>query len=457
MKQVPLVVIVGRMNVGKSTLFNRLSYGVKSIALDYEGVTRDIIKNIVTWHDRSFMLVDTGGITMRKTDDPIQQQVQQRAREILSRADVVLLVCDGTVGIMPEDREIAKMLHKLGKQAILVINKIDTRVAQEQVHEFVTLGHEPEIAVSAQHGAGISDLFDAIEHQLAASFGKAQEVAKPDSPFEDQDEDQESDTEKRGYKVVLLGKPNVGKSSLMNLLLQEERSIVSAEPGTTREAISEKITFYQEDIQITDTAGVRRMRSVTEPLEQLMVRSTLRAVEYADIVLLLIDASEGKISDQEMKLAFYAFEQKHKAVILLFNKQDLVDEYEAQTMEQHLGEYVFLVKKLAQLPISCKEQKNIGKVIPLVHKVWEKYTAHFDQHSLTVLFKEAITHKPLYHKKNALAVYSAEQVSTGPITIVLRVNEPLWFGESQLAFFENILRKKYDLQGVPVKLLTRKR
>ncbi|MFI5333067.1 MAG: ribosome biogenesis GTPase Der [Candidatus Babeliales bacterium] len=435
MNTYPLVVLVGRTNVGKSTLFNRLSVDAKSLTLDYHGVTRDVIKDVISWNDRTFELCDTGGISLRKTQDPILAQVRERALALLEKATVILFVVDAKAGVVTEDQELARMLRKQGNKVILVVNKIDNKQSQEHLFEFERLGFTHQVQLSAQHGSGTADLLELLTAMVPVT--------------------KQQDESELMCKVVLLGKPNVGKSSLMNLLLKQERSIVADIPGTTREAISERITFNRADIELTDTAGVRRKRGVTEELETMMVKSSLRAVEDANVILLLVDAAEGKLSDQELKLAFYAFEH-HKALIILFNKQDLATDFSKGDMERSLDEYEFLMKKVACLDISCKTGKNVGKVMPLVETVWKRYTQQLENDDLTMLFKDALVHKPLYHQSHVLALRAAKQVATGPITILLIVNEPKWFGPTQLGFFENMMRKHYDLVGVPVRFFCRK-
>jgi len=430
------VVIVGRTNVGKSTLFNRLSNEVKSITLDYVGVTRDFVKDIIEWDGVEFELVDTGGMEFGKTQDPILKKVREVGLELVNEADLIIFVCDGTIGVLPEDREIANLLHKLNKKVILVSNKIDTKKAQENQYEFEQLGFKNFINISAQHSIGIGDLLS-----LIVDIIRPLKISKKEEPL---------------FKVSLLGKPNVGKSSLLNLLVKNERAIVSDIPGTTREALSEKIKFYKETIQITDTAGVRRKRSIKENIENLMVKSTFDAVRHSEIVLLLVDVSQASISDQELKLAFYVFEQG-KALIILFNKQDLLTEQKKKELDFSLEPYKYLFDKIETLNISCQTGKNIGQIIPIVDQLWKKYSQKFSDIELNSLFKKALQNKPLHHKTLPLIVYSVSQIQSSPITILLKVNEPKWFGESQLAFFEKFLRQKYDLKGVPVVFTLKKK
>lgn len=436
MSTMPRVVIVGRMNVGKSTLFNRLAENAKSLTLDFAGVTRDFIKDTICWQNTCFELIDTGGINLRKSADEITEQVRVKALELIGSSNVVLFVCDGKVGVTPEDAEIARLLRKVDTNVFLIINKIDHKDTQEHLYEFDRLGFKTTIAISAQHATAIGSLLEQMVAQL---------------PVHKMPEHEE-----RLCRVALIGKPNVGKSSLMNALLKEERSIVTDQPGTTREAITEKIRFNRADIEVTDTAGIRRKRAVTETLETLMVKSSFRAVDEADIVLLLVDASEAKLADQELKLAFYILEQ-HKALIILFNKQDIVTDLDEQDMGRSLEEYEHLMKRVVPLNISCKTGKNIGKILPLIEKIWERYSQNFDNDVLTKFFKDALHRKPHYTNQNLLHVYRVKQVATAPITLVMFVNEPKWFGSSQISFFENLLRKEYDLLGVPIKFFIRKR
>jgi GTP-binding protein len=431
------VVFVGRMNVGKSTLFNRLSVNVKSITLDYEGVTRDFVKDTLVWQERSFTLIDSGGIHLRKSKDPLFEKIRQKVLQLIDESDGIVFVVDGTTGVLPEDREISRFLHKTGKPVIVAVNKIDSRQAQEHIYEFERLGHQAVIGISAQHGIGIHDLLDVLIRYVPVTTRK-QEITEPT------------------YKVVLLGKPNVGKSSLMNYILKEERSLVSDIPGTTREAISERITFYKEQIEVTDTPGIRRKRAVSGQLEPLMIKSSFHALKQADIIVLLIDGSSGALVDQELKLAFYAFTEHYKALILAINKQDLMTDADKRELDVHFDCYKHLIERVPVLYISCKTGKNVGRLVPLVHTIGTRYTQQFDDAALQALFISALQKTPLYRTGEQLRVYKVSQVKTGPITIALTVNEPQWFGPAQLTFFENILRASYELTGVPIKFIVKK-
>ena len=433
--KLPRVVIVGRTNVGKSTLFNRLSVNAKSMTFDLEGVTRDVIKDTISWRNHTFELIDTGGINLGKTNDEIGKKVRQRALDMLAQAELLLLVCDGTVGLTNQDREISQICRKQNKKIILVVNKADNRDTLEHQHEFEKLGIKPTVYISAIHGTSISDLLDV----MIAAIPETNNLVESEV----------------GCKIVILGKPNVGKSSLMNLIAQEERAIVSPIAGTTRESIGQKITFYHQDLLLTDTPGIRRKRSIDQTLETMMVKSAFRAVDDADVVLLLIDSSEHAIADQELKLAFYVFEH-FKSLIIVFNKDDLANEDIKKDMDFSLSVYEYFLKKIPQLAISCKTGKNVGKILPLVKKIYEHANLKMDDDDLTMLLKEALRKKPLYHQSMVINVMRAKQIAVNPITIVLITQHPEWLGPTQLGFFDNIIRAKYSLEGVPIKFLTRK-
>jgi len=438
MSKIPSVVIVGRMNVGKSTLFNRLATSARAITLDYAGVTRDFIKDTTNWCGQQFEIVDTGGITVRKSEDPLLEKVRLSALSAVKEADVIIFMVDGTTGLLPEDRDIASLVRPLGKKIVMTVNKDDAKVTQENKHEFLALGFGDIVCISAQHGTGINDLLDAV----ISHFGSIEKKAASAKP---------------AFKVTLLGKPNVGKSSLMNALLQQERSIVSDIPGTTREALTETISFYKEMIALTDTAGIRRQKSVSGSLEPIMVKSSFHALKESDIIILVIDVTEAQLADQELKLAFYAFAEHYKGLIIVFNKTDLLTEQMRADLDRSVDFYKHLMKKVPVLEVSCKTGKNIGKLLPLVKEIWQRYSQWLSNEEINRLLIAELGRRPLMHHGKQLHVHQVKQVSTAPLTIGMAVNEPDWFGPSQLAFFENLLRAEYNLQGVPVRFSLRKK
>lgn len=327
------------------------------------------------------------------------------------------------------------MIHKLAIPTLLLINKVDVKQTQENIGDFTRLGFKNMVEVSAQHGIGTGDLLNNILDELPQDLPEIKESS--------------------GVKIALLGKPNVGKSSLMNYLLQEERTLVSDIPGTTREAVTDSLTFYQEHIQLTDTAGVRRKRSVDQTLEQMMVKSSFYAVRNADVIVLLFDAEEAQISQQELKLAQFAFENG-KALILVKNKHDLLNDTLKDKWKFDEEQYKYFLKKVETLTISCKSGHHVGKLMPLIMKVWDRYQWHISMSELTQIFKLALEKTPLMRNTQKLKVYSAKQIGVCCPTIRLNVNEPQWFEESQLNFFENILRKKFNLKSIPIKFVVKK-
>lgn len=433
MNAIPKVVIVGRMNVGKSSLFNRLSTDIKSLTLDYEGVTRDAISDRITWQGRTFNLIDTGGITQRSID-PLIASVRARAFGYIDAADIILFIVDGTSGILAEDQEIAQELRRRNKLTFLVVNKADAKSAQDQYLDFFQLYHTKILQISAVHGLGIGELLEEIVQALPPERAASEE-------------------EKPAYRVVLMGRPNVGKSSLMNMLVKEERSLVSPIPGTTREAVSSPVSFSSESLQLTDTPGIRRQKSIDEDLETLMVKSAFRAIKDAHIVLLLIDADQAGIVDQELKLAFYAFSDLYKALVIVVNKADLLTEEKQHALEEKFAEYPQLMRKTELLKISCKTGGNIGQVLPTIKAVWQRHSQKLPAAELTRVLVEGIERVPLMRNQQRLHIKHVEQVAVTPITIKLRVNYPKFFETSQKNYLDRVLREHFDMVGVPIKFI----
>ena len=441
-KNYPNVVIVGRTNVGKSTLFNRLTKTKQSLVFEREGVTRDYISKLVSWNDKTFNMIDTGGLPLTKQTDEILKEVEKSVFSLIEQADLVLFVCDGKNGLVEKDRTFAKLLHKSKKPTILLLNKSDNiRAFEEHEYEFYALGFDKVLHTSAVHGTGISELLDEITENLEFL---------PTKP-------EEEDLTDLSYRITILGKPNVGKSSLLNLLLRKERAIVSEVAGTTREDISEIIKFHKEMVQITDTPGVRRKGKVSDELEQEMVKRSFQSVRQADIVLMMIDSTQGHLADQELKLLFYAYEQK-KSIILLMNKTDILEPEKKDRLEYDMKLYEFIIKKIPMVWISCKTEKNIGNVLSQIQKAQIRRNQEFDQVEVNELIKQAFIRKPMYHKRQLLKVLNVKPIKTQKSvpTFILYVNFPEWFGPTQLGFIENQLRRNYDLLGCPIEFILQK-
>lgn len=432
MSRMAKVVIVGRTNVGKSSLFNKLAPNVRSLALDQEGVTRDYISDVVDWSGTNFELIDTGGIDLSKGADKITSLVAEKVHKVLQEADILLFVVDSQTGLTQHDLKIRKVLHTLKKPVYVLVNKVDSAERDMEIFEFEKLGFDKVLPVSAVHSRGLGDMLDVVVQKIAD--------LKISSSVED---------EKPEFKVAFLGRPNAGKSSLINLLLKEDFSIVSEQEGTTREALRKKVAFNKKVIELIDTAGVRKKGSVNTELESMMVTNALQIAKRAHIVLLMIDVQEPHLTSQELKLTSYAFDNGC-AVIVLFNKTDLLDEEKKTYLDYSLEKYEYFLKKLETLQISCKTGKNVGKILPLVQKVWDKFSLRLSDRYLTDLFMDKLQRTPLYKVGQRLNFYGAHQVGSAPLRIELTVRNKQLFEDHHLAYFENVLRKDQDLRSVPV-------
>jgi len=432
MSLMPKVVIVGRTNVGKSSLFNRIAPKVKSLTLDLEGVTRDMITDFVEWQGVNFELIDTGGIDLCKKADEMTCMVTQKVKKTLEEATLLLFVVDGQTGVAEQDTLIRNFLKDLNKPVFVLVNKVDSFEHEENIFQFYKFGFEHVYGVSAAHGRSIGDLLDRVVEVISQATPTTKE--KEEEPE---------------FKVAFLGRPNAGKSSLMNLLVDQDFSIVSPVAGTTREALRKRIAFNKHVVELIDTAGVRKRSGIDTELESMMVTNALQAAKRAHIVLLMIDVQEPQLTAQELKLTSYAFENG-SAVIVLFNKTDLLDEEKQQYLDSSLEEYNYFLKKLETLNISCKTGKNVGKVLPLVQKVWERFGTRLSDRYLTDLFMDALVKTPLYKNGQRLTFHKAHQVGSAPMRIELIVKNTEIFEENHRAFFENILRKAKDLKSIPM-------
>lgn len=434
----PVVAIVGRPNVGKSTLFNRLAGSRISIVEGEPSITRDRIYTDVEWLGRSFILVDTGGIESTANDE-IKSQIRFQAKMAMNEADLIVFVVDGRSGITTADQEIAEMLRKTNKKIILAINKIDDfSNVEELIWEFFSLGFEESIPLSAEHGKNIGDLLENIIGNL------------PDY----QDIEEESDV----LNIAIIGKPNVGKSSLVNFLAGYERVIVSDIPGTTRDAIDTLVEKDDFKYNLIDTAGLRRKARVKESVEYYSVIRTIKAVDRADAALMLIDATEG-ITTQDKKIVGYAHDSG-KAIVLAVNKWDLIEK-ENNTMEDYKEEIYWELKFLNYAPItfiSAITGERIGESLKLLEYVIDQNSLRIKTGLLNEVVEEAILlREPPSVKGKRLKLYYATQVDIKPPTFIFFVNDPKLMHFSYQRYIENALRKAFGFIGTTIKIVVKPR
>jgi GTP-binding protein len=437
------VVIVGRPNVGKSTLFNRLAGKRRALIHDLPGMTRDRLMEIVSLDDgRRYELTDTGGLEYG--DSPMSayaDEIREQSRRALHDADFIIFVVDGAAGVLPEDRDIANDLRPEAGKTVLVVNKVDRKDAEESVSEFYELGLERVLPISAEHSAGIDDLIDMIS-----------EIVPPQAAVEE-DED-----ENAPVRVAIIGRPNVGKSSLLNRLTNQERAVVSPISGTTRDAIDSEIERDGRRYLIIDTAGIRRKGKTTDEAEKLAVISARKAIERCEIALVMIDGVEG-VTGQDATVAGYA-EDAGKAAMLLVNKWDLGDhaQEDAKKFEEQIR---FKLKFLAYAPIefiSAKTGRRVEKIFPKIDQVVAGYRKRFRTSELNEILEAAVAaHQPPSARGRPRRFYYATQLKTGPPTIALfsNVDEPLHF--SYRRFLENQFREALGLVGSPIHFVLRAR
>lgn len=435
----PIVAIVGRPNVGKSTLFNRLGQARLAIIEDQPGVTRDRLYMDAEWNGREFSLVDTGGIQIDREGNTIESHVTKQAAVAIREADVVVFVVDGRQGVTPDDREVADKLRRTKKPVLLAVNKVENLKQQEDAYEWYELGMDDPITISALHGLGTGDLLDAIVDRLPEG-----------QPKEELDESV--------YRVAVIGRPNVGKSSLVNVLLGEERVIVSEVAGTTRDAIDVLIERDGARFVFVDTAGMRRRSKVDEGVERYSVLRALRAVDRADVVLLVIDALDG-VTDQDQKIAGYANENG-KACVVVVNKWDLVEKDE-KTMDRFTDTVrarLSFMDYFLTVFISAKTGQRVTRIFPLVKEAAVSFNKRISTGTLNDLVREAVLlNPPPTDKGRRLKIYYATQVTTRPPTFVLFVNDPELAHFSYRRYMENKLRETFGFAGTPVRLYFRQR
>ena len=433
----PIVAIVGRPNVGKSTLFNRLTKTKLAIVEDTPGVTRDRLYQDVEWNGKVFTLIDTGGIEMNSKDS-ILTAVKKQAQIAIEEADLILFVCDGQMGISSEDAEVAQMLMRTKKDVMLVVNKIEDYSNPEELYEYYELGLGEIYPISASHGMNTGDLLDEILERLG------------DIDNEEYDPDV--------IKIAVIGRPNVGKSSLTNAILGQERCIVSNVPGTTRDAIDTAFSRDGQDYAIIDTAGMRKRGKVFETTEKYSVIRSLRAVDRCDVVLMVINAEEGLI-EQDKKIAGYAHEQG-KGLILVVNKWDLLekDDKTYTEFEKNLRKNLLFMSYAPIIFVSALTKQRVHKVLDLVKYVAEQQSVRISTSVLNEIVREAVMQNPPpTDKGKRLKILYITQSGVKPPTFVLFVNEPEILHFSYERYLENKLRESFGFEGTSIKFIVRKR
>ena len=434
----PVVAVVGRPNVGKSTLFNKLIGQRLSIVEDTPGVTRDRIFAECEWRDRTFMLADTGGIEP-KTDDIILAQMRTQAQLAIDQADVIILVTDLRSGVTANDQAVASMLQKSGKPVVLCVNKCDTPgEPPAEFYEFYNLGLGEPIGVSSVHGMGTGDLLDAVYDYLPPAV----------------DEDEERDI----IKVAVIGRPNAGKSSLINCVAGEERSIVSDIAGTTRDAIDTHVRNKYGDFIFIDTAGLRRKSRVDDAIEKYSVLRAQMAVERADVCVIMIDGVEG-FTEQDSKVAGIAHE-KGKACIIAVNKWDAVekDDKTMDKMRKELMEDFSFMPYAPFLFISAKTGQRVERLFELIKFVSAQNSMRITTGMLNDVLAQATARvQPPTDKGKRLRIYYMTQASTNPPTFVFFVNRAELFHFSYQRYLENQLRDTFGLEGTPIRFIVREK
>lgn len=435
----PVVAIVGRPNVGKSTLFNRIVGRMIAIVENTPGVTRDRLYFDSEWLNKKFTLIDTGGIEFKDKSTPLSSQMKRQAEIAIEESDLVVFIVDAQSGFTPEDDILAKYLLKSGKPVILAANKVENFAKFEtEFYEYLQLGFGEPIPISAVHGMNIGDLLDRIIENL---------------PQEDE-EDYDPDI----IKIAVIGRPNVGKSSLVNMMVGEERVIVSDIPGTTRDAIDTPFVYEGKNYVLIDTAGIRRKKKIAELTENYSVIRSFRAIERSDVVLMIIDALEG-VTDQDKRIVGYAHE-KGKGIILIINKWDLVekDDKTLHKFEKDIREELAFLHYAPTQFISAKTGQRVNKIMDLVDFVSEQTSMRVATSTLNNMLREWVyLNPPPSDKGKRLKILYATQGGVQPPTFIFFANEPELVHFSYRRYLENQLRKTFGFEGSPLRLIMRRK
>lgn len=433
----PIVAIVGRPNVGKSTLFNIFADSRISIVEDTPGVTRDRLYADAEWLDRKFTMVDTGGIEMQNTDS-IAVSIRQQAEVAIREADVILFVCDARTGITNDDLEVAKMLRQSRKPVVLAVNKADTPKQEAEAYEFYNLGIGEPYLISASNRLNLGDLLDAVVEKF---------------PPEGEDEDDSEDV----IKVAIIGRPNVGKSSIFNDIIGQTRSIVSDVAGTTRDAIDVPVEKDGQTFLFIDTAGMRRKGKIDKPIEKYSIIRTLRAVDRSDVVLLVLNAVEG-ITDQDKKIAGYAHEAG-KGIVIVVNKWDLYPDKTVMSTEEftkNIRHELIFMPYANVVYVSALTQQRISRLPEMIKDAAEANAMRIATSVLNQVVTDAVAmNQPPMEKGKRLKILYTTQVKVKPPTFVIFCNEPEIMHFSYQRYLENQLREAFDFKGTPINIIVR--
>lgn len=433
----PIVAIVGRPNVGKSTLFNIFADSRISIVEDTPGVTRDRLYADAEWLDRKFTMVDTGGIEMQNTDS-IAVSIRQQAEVAVREADVILFVCDARTGITNDDMEVAKMLRQSRKPVVLAVNKADTPKQEAEAYEFYNLGIGEPYLISASNLLNLGDLLDAVVEKFP----------------EEGDEDDDSEDV---IKVAIIGRPNVGKSSIFNDIIGQTRSIVSDVAGTTRDAIDVPVEKDGQTYLFIDTAGMRRKGKIDEPIEKYSIIRTLRAVDRSDVVLLVLNAVEG-ITEQDKKIAGYAHEAG-KGIVIVVNKWDLYPNKTVMSTEEftkQIRHELIFMPYANVVYVSALTQQRISRLPEMIKDAAEANAMRISTSVLNQVVTDAVAmNQPPMEKGKRLKILYTTQVKVKPPTFVIFCNEPEIMHFSYQRYLENQLREAFGFKGTPINIIVR--
>lgn len=425
----PVVAIVGRPNVGKSTIFNRIVGERVSIVEDVPGVTRDRIYNSAEWLGKEFNIIDTGGIDL--SDEPFLEQIRAQAEIAIDEADVIIFITNGREGVTDADEQVAKILYRSNKPIVLAINKVDNPEMRDQIYDFYSLGFGEPYPISGSHGLGLGDMLDAVR----AHFPKEEEEEYPDDTV----------------KFSLIGRPNVGKSSILNALLGEDRVIVSDIAGTTRDAIDTTYTFDGQDYVMIDTAGMRKRGKVYESTEKYSVLRAMRAIERSDVVLVVINAEEG-IREQDKRIAGYAHDAG-RAIIIVVNKWDAInkDEKTINVWTEDIREQFQFLSYAPIVFVSAKTKQRLNNLFPLINQVSDNHSLRVQSSMLNDVISDAVAMNPSpMDKGKRLKIFYTTQVAVKPPTFVVFVNDPELMHFSYERFLENRIREAFPFEGTPI-------